>query len=173
MKTNGKIILETSRTSLRELTILDTAFILELLNSTGWLKFIGDRNVRTEEQAENYLLNGPLKSYKENGYGLYLVELRTSHTPIGMCGLLKREYLDSPDIGFAFLPEHTEKGYGFEIVKALINYTKHTLNIPSIMAITLPTNTASIGLLKKAGFKFLRNIHSPTGEELMLFGFQE
>src|SRR4051812_36511329 len=92
-----KIILQTERLVLRHLTVNDTDFIIELLNSPGWIEFIGNRNVRTKEQAESYLLNGPMKSYRENGFGLYLAELKHNKIPIGMCGLLKRDYLESPD----------------------------------------------------------------------------
>jgi len=170
VKTNHKIILETDRLTLREFTIDDTDFIISLLNSPGWLEFIGDRHVKTEDQAKQYLLNGPIKSYQENGFGLSLVELKHNKTPIGMCGLLKRDYLEDPDIGFAFLPEGTGKGYAFEIVNATMNYAKDTLNMPRVLAITLPSNKSSIKLLEKAGLKFLKNTSSPTGTDvLMLF----
>ncbi len=165
-----KYILETERLALREFTIGDAKFIIQLLNSQGWLEFIGDRNVKTEEQAVNYLLNGPIKSYRENGFGLSLVETKNDKTPIGMCGLLKREYLENPDIGFAFLPEFTGKGFAYEIVKATMNYAKDVLNISCVLAITVPTNKQSIKLLEKIGLKFLKTITFPDeNEELMLF----
>jgi len=170
METTHKNILETDRLALRELTFNDTDFIIKLLNSPGWLKFIGDRNVRTEEQAKEYLLNGPIKSYHENGFGLYLVELKHNKTSIGMCGLLKREYLEHPDIGFALIPEEAGKGYAFEIAKATLDYAKDTLKIPHVMAMTMPSNKSSVRLLERIGLKFLKNISSPTnGEELLLF----
>jgi [ribosomal protein S5]-alanine N-acetyltransferase len=168
--TNDKIILKTERLTLREFTINDTAFIIKLLNSPGWLEFIGDRHVKTDEQANQYLLNGPIKSYRENGFGLWLVELKHDKAPIGMCGLLKREYLEDPDIGFAFLPESIGKGYAFEIVNATMNYAKDTLNILRVLAMTMPSNKSSIRLLEKTGLKFLKNTSSPTGADvLMLF----
>ncbi len=166
-----KIILETERLILREFTTNDAEFIVNLLNSPGWLEYIGDRNVKNVKQATDYLLNGPIKSYKENGFGLSLVELKLDKTPIGMCGLLKRDYLDYPDIGFAFLPDYTGKGYAFEVSKATINYANDSLNIPFIMAITITTNKRSINLLERIGLKFIKIISSQTGdEELMLFG---
>lgn len=166
-----KIILETERLILREFTPNDTVFIVNLLNSPGWLEFIGDRNVKNVNQAKDYLLNGPIKNYQENGFGLWLVELKHDKTPIGMCGLLKRDYLDNPDIGFAFLPDYTGKGYAFEVAKATINYAKDSLNIPCVMAITIPTNKRSIHLLERIGLRFIKIISSQTGsEELMLFG---
>lgn len=162
--------METDRLTLRQFTIHDTDFIIKLLNSPGWLEFIGDRNIKTEEQAREYLLSGPITSYEKNGFGLSLVELKQNKIPIGMCGLLKRDYLENPDIGFAFLGENTGKGYAFEIAEATLKYAKHTLNIPCVMAITLPTNERSIRLLERIGLKFLRITSSPTGtEELMLF----
>lgn len=171
MQTSHTIILETDRLILREFTIYDARFIVDLLNSPGWLEFIGDRNVRTEEQADNYLLNVPLRSYHENGFGLYMVELKSGNTPAGMCGLLKRDYLESHDIGFAFLPEYTGKGYAFEVVSALISYAKQTLSIPTILAITLPGNTKSIRLLERVGLQFVRMVVPPQSqEELMVFG---
>jgi RimJ/RimL family protein N-acetyltransferase len=171
MQTSHTIILETDRLILREFTIYDARFIVDLLNSPGWLEFIGDRNVRTEEQADNYLLNVPLRSYHENGFGLYMVELKSGNTPAGMCGLLKRDYLEHHDIGFAFLPEYTGKGYAFEIVSALISYAKQTLSIPTLLAITLPGNTKSIRLLERVGLQFVRMVVPPQGqEELMVFG---
>jgi len=108
-------ILHTERLVLRKFTVEDTAFIIELLNTEGWLKYIGNRNVKTTEQAKEYLQNGPMKSYEENGFGLALVQLKTNQKPIGMSGLIKRNYLEHPDIGFAFLPGYTGHGYAFEI----------------------------------------------------------
>lgn len=168
--TDHKTIIETDRLTLRHFTIDDTAFIIRLLNSPGWLEFIGDRHVKTEEQAKQYLLNGPIKSYQENGFGLWLVELKHDKTPVGMCGLLKREYLEDPDIGFAFLPESTGKGYAFEIVKATMHYAKDTLNMQRVLAIAMPSNKSSIRLLEKIGLKFLKNTSSPAGADVMLFG---
>lgn len=163
-------IIESERLSLRPLTLEDSAFILELLNTDGFIKYIGDRNVRTIDQANDYLLNGPLKSYETNGFGLSLAELKTDRTPIGMCGLLKRDYLDHPDMGFAFLPNYTGKGYAHEIAKELLHYGLHKLGMGNILAITLPENSSSIKLLEKLGFGYERNFISPdTNEELCLY----
>lgn len=101
------LILETERLRLCEFTIEDHAFVAELVNSPGWLKYIGERNVKTPDQARAYLENGPVKSYHEHGFGLWLVELLKTEEPIGMCGLLRRDQLEHPDIGFAFLPAFT------------------------------------------------------------------
>ena len=165
-----KKILETARLRLREFNLADTAFIIKLLNSPGWIKFIGDRNVRTEEQAIHYLEKGPLKSYMENGFGLSMVELKDNNTPIGMCGILKRDYLDHPDIGFAFLPEYFGKGYAYEIAGATMNHAKHFWNISKISGITITDNVSSIQLLEKLGLNFARKIYMPDSkEELLLY----
>ncbi|MBK9982264.1 MAG: GNAT family N-acetyltransferase [Saprospiraceae bacterium] len=166
--------IETERLILRHLKVSDAAFIVELLNSKGWLEYIGDRNVRTIEQAETYLLNGPIKSYAENGYGLSLVSLKEGNIPIGACGLLKRDYLDTADLGFAFLPEYIGKGYGYESASAVLSFAKHELNISPVLAFTVPNNVASIGLLEKLGFRFEKVFTMPgEEEELLLFSNSE
>lgn len=162
------LILETQRLRLREFTLDDTKFIIELLNSPGWIEFIGDRNVKTEEQAIQYLQNGPLKSYVQNGYGLSMVETKDGQ-PIGMCGILKRETLENPDIGFAFLKQFTGKGYAYEIANATLSYAMSHLKIPKVSAITLPNNVRSSRLLEKIGMKFIKSFLSEKNEELLLF----
>ena len=163
-------IIESERLFLRPLTLDDSEFILELLNTEGFIKYIGDRNVKTIAQANEYLLNGPLKSYDTNGFGLSLVELKTDRTPVGMCGLLKRDYLDHPDIGFAFLPNYTGKGYAYEIAKEIIHHGLQKLHMENILAIVLPENSSSVKLLEKLGFRYEKNFISPdTNEELCLY----
>jgi RimJ/RimL family protein N-acetyltransferase len=165
-----KYILETERLRLRELNLNDSDFIIELLNTPAWLKYIGDRNVKTTEQAESYLHNGPLKSYEVNGYGLYLVEKKDIGTSIGMCGILKRDNLDHPDIGFAFLPEFNGQGYAFEIATATIAYAKNKLGLSTILAITVADNFKSIKLLGKIGLTCNKKFNFPNSEEeLLLF----
>jgi len=164
------ITLETERLILREFTFGDAEFIISLLNSPGWLQFIGDRNVKTIDDAKNYLLNGPMKSYSENGFGLSMVETKNGHTPIGMCGLIKRVTLEDIDIGFAFLPEFAGKGYAYEIASAMMAHAKNILGINKIVAITVEDNEHSIKLLNKIGLKFEKRIQFPEDEEvLMLF----
>lgn len=156
----GKTILETERLILREFTLNDTGFIVALLNSEGWLKFIGDRNVHSDTDAQNYLTSGPFKYYQELGFGLYGLVLKEDDQLIGMCGLLKRTYLDFPDIGFALLPEYSGKGYAFEIAQATVKYGFGVLGFKRLMAIAAPDNTSSIRLLEKLGFVFEKNILS-------------
>ncbi len=165
-----KYILETERLRLREFTLEDGKFIIELLNSPGWIKYIGDRNVRTLRQAGHYLENGPIKSYKENGYGLFLVEKKEDGNPIGMCGILKRDTLENPDIGFAFLAGYSGMGYAFEIASATLRYAKEHLGIRKISGITAVENFKSIRLLEKIGLQYNKRFSFPNGnEELLLY----
>ncbi|MDQ3278089.1 MAG: GNAT family N-acetyltransferase [Bacteroidota bacterium] len=167
---NKHYILETERLQLRQFTLDDAGFIIELLNSPGWIQFIGDRNVKTREHAVNYLKSGPLKSYVQNGFGLSLVELKDSHNAIGMCGIIKRDNMETPDIGFAFLPAHHGKGYALEIAEATLLYAKETLGISKVAAITKPGNAKSIRLLRKIGLQFVQTFSFPdSSEELLLY----
>ncbi len=163
-----KQILATERLILREYNLDDIPFVIELLNSEGWLAFIGDKNVHTEEEAKNYLLNGPMKSYAENGYGLCAVIRKEDLKPIGMCGLIKRDNLDFPDIGFAFLPEFMGKGYAFEIADAILTHAKDTLNIPTIYGIVMAENIGSRKLLEKNGLRSIGHYTFPSKDENLL-----
>jgi len=167
MKT--KKILETERLVLRELNTNDAVFILKLLNTPTWLKFIGDKKVHTIEDAKNYLVKGPIDSYKKNGFGLWLIILKKDNAPIGMCGLINRESLDDIDIGFALLPEHEKLGYGFEVASATMNYARNVLGINKIVAITDPRNIASIKLLNKMGLQFEKTIKVAEHDTTLLF----
>ena len=150
------IIQETPRLILREATIADAEFMLALLNSPGWLKYIGDRNVHTTAEAAAYLENGAIKSYRENGFGLYTVEEKNSQKCIGSCGFIKRPELELPDLGFAFLPDYLRKGYGYEAANTCIGFAKNNLKIKELLAIVNPENEPSNGLLVKLGFELLK-----------------
>jgi RimJ/RimL family protein N-acetyltransferase len=164
-------ILETERLVLRRLTIDDAEFILELLNDASFLRYIGDKGVRNIDDAVRYLNTGPIASYERFGFGLYLVELKTSGEPIGMCGLLKRDTLPDVDVGFAFLPAFWFQGYAFESASALMTYGREALGLRRIVAITSPDNKASISLLEKIGLRFERMIKlSEDQSEVRLFG---
>ena len=147
-------VLETDRLILRWLSPDDDAFILELLNEPSFIRFIGDKSVRTIEDARKYILNGPVASYKQFGFGLYAVELKESNVPIGMCGILKRDTLSHPDIGFAFLPAYWNLGYAFESAAAVMDHARNVLGFDRILAITSPDNEASAKLLGKIGLRF-------------------
>ena len=166
-----KAVVETERLALREFTAADAEFILELLNDPAFIRFIGDKKVRTVDDARNYLDTGPIDSYTRHGFGLYLVQLKKTKKPIGMCGLLKRDILDQVDIGFAFLPDYRGQGYGSEAASAVLAYAHHNLKLKRILAITNPDNESSIKLLEKLGFHFERMMKlSENGDEVKLFG---
>lgn len=143
------IISETQRLVLRQMTIGDAAFILELLNDPAWLRFIGDKGVHTIDDAQAYILDGPVAMYESLGFGLWLVELKTSRVPIGICGLIKRDSLEDVDIGYAFLPEHRAQGYALESSAACLHYGHSKLGLRRIVAITDPDNQRSVRLLEK------------------------
>jgi len=151
-------ILETERLLLREVEPDDAGFVLDLLNQPSFKKYIGDRGVRTVEQAREYIATRFTKSYEENGFGLYLVELRTDATPIGVCGLVKRNELDDPDIGFALLPQFEKRGYAFEAADAVMRYGRETLGLLRVLAITTLDNESSGRLLERIGLLFKHEI---------------
>ncbi|MFT3936291.1 MAG: GNAT family N-acetyltransferase [Chitinophagaceae bacterium] len=163
-------ILQTDRLLIAQLTINDASFIFELTNSPGWLQYIGDRGIKTIADAENYIITSPMASYAKNGYGLYLVLLKENETPLGICGLIKRDTLENEDIGFAFLPQYTGKGYAYEAASAIMQYEIEKHKLKKILAITLEDNQPSVGLLKKLGLVFHKKITlPPKNEELLLF----
>jgi len=161
----SKYFLHSERLAFRKFEFEDAQFIIDLLNSPGWLRFIGDRKVRNPAQAIQYLEQGPMKSYSEYGFGLWMVLLKENETPIGMCGLLKRDYLDHPDIGFALLPAFSGRGFGKEMAGAVWQYTQEKLNMKYIYAITLEENSASIRVLEHLGMRYLKQIQSQTNSE--------
>ena len=164
------IVLETERLILRKLSTDDAEFVLELLNEPSFLRYIGDRGVRNLEEAKQYILNRLVTSYERNGFGLYLVELRESRIPIGISGLVKRDTLPDPDIGFAYLPAYWSKGYAVESAAAVMNYAREVLGLTRIVAITSLDNEASAKLLGKIGLRFERLIKlSEDAEEVKLF----
>jgi RimJ/RimL family protein N-acetyltransferase len=152
------VILETERLILRQLAPDDSSFILELLNEPSFIRYIGDKGVRNLEDARQYILNGPMESYRVNGFGLYLVRLKTNTTPIGICGILKRDTLPDPDVGFAFLPAFWNQGYAFESAAAVMTHARQRLGLDRILAITSPGNEPSEKLLNKIGLRFERMI---------------
>lgn len=162
--------IETNRLRIRKLSLDDVEFILRLLNEPSFIQNIGDRGVRTLDDARAYILNGPIASYETHGFGLCLVELKKPVTPIGICGLLKRDVLEQPDIGYALLPEFWSKGYAHESATAVIDYGREVLGLKRILAVVNPDNSNSIRLLEKLGFRFQRPIHlSEDSPEVMLF----
>ncbi len=172
---NGSMLhLLTGRLALRPLSEDDDAFLVALLNDPAFLRYIGDRGVRTVEDARVYIRKGPVASYDWFGFGLLLVTLREEATPIGICGLLKRDTLDDVDVGFAFLPQYCGRGYGFEAAAAVLADGKRSFGLRRIVAITDPENAASIRLLEKLGLAFERTIRMPgEDKELRLHAWDE
>lgn len=163
-------VLTTERLDLRHLTEDDAAFMLKLVNSPGWLQYIGDRNVHTEAEAAYYLRNTAIKSYGVNGFGLYMMRTMTGDQ-VGICGLIRRPGLEDADIGFALLPQYAGKGYASEAAKAIMQTEARALGLKRVVAITSKTNNASVNVLTKAGFTFERTVILPGDtEELLLFG---
>ncbi len=163
-------VFSTTRLRLELFTATDQAFILELLNEADFLRYIGDKGVRTLAEAERYLLEGPLASYTQHGYGLWKVVAKESGETVGMCGLIRRDYLDAPDIGFAFLNRHRAHGYGYEAGVETIAYGRQALGMARILAITQPDNLASITLLRKLGLREEGTHVAPTdGKTLLVF----
>ena len=163
-------VLETDRLVLRRMSVDDAEFELRLLNEPSFLRFIGDRGVRTLEDARAYILKGPVDMYERLGFGLYITELKSEGVPIGICGLVKRDFLADVDIGFAFLPEFWGQGYAYEAAAAVMEYAKGELGLKRIVAITNPDNQSSIRLLEKLGLKFDRMIRTTAdGPEIRLF----
>lgn len=163
-------VIETERLVLRHLSPDDAGFIVELLNEPAFLENIGDKGVRTDDDARRYIAEGPDASYRRFGFGLYLVELKDSGEPIGMCGLLKRDELDDIDIGFAFLEKFRSKGYAVEAASAVIDHAHGRLGLDRVVAITIPENSRSMKVLEKIGFSFERMARlSADGQDLKLF----
>lgn len=144
--------LTSKKLKLRKLTIKDTKFIVELLNDPDFLKYIGDRGVKNEQDAITYILQGPQTMYQQYGFSLLLVESVSLKIPIGLCGLLKREELPHPDLGFAFLPQYREKGLALDACKLVLADAYQRKVIQKVLAITSIDNPKSINLLKKLGF---------------------
>jgi len=163
-------ILETERLILREIEESDDAFMLDLLNQPSFIKYIGDRNVRTLEEARDFIESRYRQSYRDNGFGLYAVEVKDTNTAIGMCGFVRRDSLPDADIGFAFLPQFERQGYALESARAVMEYGREELGLTRVLAITTQDNESSGRLLEKLGFKFDRLITQPNDtEELKLF----
>lgn len=162
--------LETERLRLRPLTEEDAQFMFELLNDPSFIRNIGDRKVRTLEGAKTYISDGPVASYARNGFGLYLVELKESHEPMGICGLIRRNTLNDVDIGYAFLPKFWSKGYAFEAALAIKEYARDTIGLKRMVAVVDPENQSSIRLLEKLGMRFEKMVRLTADDiELILF----
>jgi RimJ/RimL family protein N-acetyltransferase len=159
-----KYIIKTRRLQLRNLTIEDALFIFNLVNEPSFLSNIGDKGVHDLEDARRFIKHGLWTNQEKEGYGQLLVELKIKQHPIGVCGLLYREYLDVSDVGFALLPEYRGLGYAHEAASAVLVYGHKTLGIDKIVGLTSITNHASIKVLKKLGMKFEKIVNMSTND---------
>jgi RimJ/RimL family protein N-acetyltransferase len=163
-------VIETERLSLFEFIPSDAPFVFQLLNTPKWISFIGDRGVRTLDDAIRYIDERIIVSYRKFGFGLYLVKLKDGGVPVGMCGLVRREHLNDVDLGFAFLPDYEKNGYALESSAAVLDFARNGLRLNRVVAITMKENDRSINLLKKLGLQFERMVSSPGESDLMLYG---
>jgi RimJ/RimL family protein N-acetyltransferase len=156
----GDLVCRTERTGVYTITPADAPFFLELLNTPGWLKNIGDRGVHDLAQAEAYVRRAFIDLYQELGFGYYVIRDH-NQTAIGVAGFLKKAYLENVDFGFAFLPKYIRQGYALEVSRAMLDYAEKELELRVLDAVTLEKNTASKKLLEKLGFIQLGNIEMP------------
>ncbi len=164
-------VLETNRLILRHLSEEDAGFIFELLNEPSWIQNIGDRNIRTLDDARSYIVNGPAASYRKNGFGLYLVVLKETGESIGMCGLIRRAELEDVDIGYALLPRFWSKGYAVEAAQAVKEYANAVIGLKRIVGIVDPANQGSIRVLEKIGLRYEKMVRLSADDiDLKLFG---
>jgi RimJ/RimL family protein N-acetyltransferase len=150
--TSGTGVLETDRLILRRFTAEDASFVVGLFNDAAFLRFIGDKAVRTEADAIAYIEREYIASYSRNGFGPYCVQRKHDAIPVGMCGLLLRDWLPDADLGYAFLPAHWGQGYAVEAARGVIAYAVNVLGLRRVVAITDPENTDSMKVLSRVGF---------------------
>lgn len=165
------IVAETKRLLISKFTEEDAPFFFELVNTPNWIKYIGDRDIKTIDTAKSYLKEGSIKSYADYGFGFYKLQLKADNKkPIGTCGLVKRDQLEHVDIGFAMLPDYEGQGFGFEASQEILKLAKNQFHLDKILAITLPTNSKSVQLLEKLGLSFEKRVKPfEDDEELLLF----
>ena len=168
-----EVVAHTDRLVLHQYRLEDAPFALRLLNEPTFLRFIGDKGVRTLEDARRYIEEEALESYRAHDFGPYVVERRTGGEPVGTCGLLRKPWLDAPDLGYALLPEAAGRGYATETGRAVLNWALDALRLPRVVAVVQPDNAASIRVLEKLGFAPDGTVTEPTrGEELARFALE-
>ena len=164
-------ILETARLVLRTIGVDDAPFFLELVNDPAFHEYICDRGIRTLEAARDAIEKGPVLMQATLGHSIYLVELKSDATPVGMSGLIKRDTLDDVDIGYAFLPQYRGKGYAYEAAEAVLAHARRDVHLRRLVAITSPGNAGSIALLTRLGLQFEELVHlSPEDTGTNLYG---
>ena len=158
-------VIETERLSLSQLTLDDCDFIIELLNEPSFSRYIGDKGVRTADDARQYLEEGPIRQYREFGYGLYRVAERGTGQSVGICGLVNREAFDIPDLGFAFLKAFWSLGYATESSAAVMRHARDELGMDRVIAMADGENQRSTRVLDKLGFTFETMVTMPDETE--------
>lgn len=149
------IVLQTARLVLRTLHTDDAPFYLELINDPSWIEHIGDKGIRTLEEARANIVSGAMQMQRRLGYSLYLVERREDGAPLGLCGLIRRDTLPDTDIGYALRPAYWGHGYAYEAAAAVLAHARDTLRLRRLYGITSPENLASNAMLQKLGLKFV------------------
>jgi RimJ/RimL family protein N-acetyltransferase len=166
------VVLETQRLALHRLARDDAPFIHELLNDPDWIRYIGDKGVRSLEDARRYIENGPMKMYAEHGHGLWLVRRKRDHASLGICGLIKRPQLASVDLGFAFLPPYRSQGYARESAEGVLRHGRKVLGLERVVAITSPANVPSATLLARLGFVYENTFELAPNDPVMLYAWR-
>lgn len=160
---------ETERLILKPTDLEDVDLIFELMNSPKWLEYIGDRNIKTKEDARQYILDKHLPNFENNGYGSYTVILKENGNKVGSSGLFQRDVLEVVDIGFAFLPEYEKKGYGYESSNKILEVAKTEFGLNKVSAITLPNNIASQKLIEKLGLTYQKMIQLSQDDDALMY----
>jgi len=165
--------LETERLSLRRLTLDDAELMLAVWNDPAFIRYVGDRGIRTIEAARVALQEGALKLFSDFGYGPFRVALITDDSPVGVCGLFRREGLEEPDLGFSVLPEYWRKGYAYEAAREVVNHAATDIHLKRLTAVASPDNAASIALIEKLGLRFERMHRLPgDDDDVAIYGMQ-
>ena len=163
-------IIRTQRLRLERLEERDAGLMLTIWNDPDFIRFVGDRGIRTEQEALKAMQDGALKQWSELGYGAYRIEKQDGSEALGICGLFKRENLDDPDIGYGFLPDHCGNGYAFEAACAVRDHARDVMGLRRICAIVSADNARSINLLEKLGMNQSGTVRMPgEDEDLLLF----
>lgn len=157
----GPAELETRRLALRRLVAADAAFYYALVTDPAWIRFIGDKNLKSVEEARKSLVEGPIAAYARTGFGLLRVERKSDGAALGICGLIKRDTLEDVDLGFAFLPEYRGQGYAAEAAEASVAHARDVLRMKRLVAIASPENTDSLKLLTRLGMKHEKTYSMP------------
>ncbi|MEO1246961.1 MAG: GNAT family N-acetyltransferase [Pseudomonadota bacterium] len=172
MSTIESELFETPRLELLKVCEEDAPLLLAVWNDPSFIEHVSDRGIRTLEQAHKAIVQGPLKTYREYGYGPYKMLRKSDGEALGICGLFKRDYLEDPDLGYAVLPGYRGAGYASEAARQVLVIAAIAFDLPRVKALISPDNAASIQLIEKIGFKFLRRCKTDENEDALLYGFE-